>query len=228
MDNKGVFYMKKRYDFHTHTLLSDGVLLLSEQISWAKKKNYGAIGITDHADASNIDEIMKKLQIFIEKEEIHYDIQIIPGVELTHCPPKMIDNLAKEAKQKGAKIVIVHGETVVEPVPEGTNKAAIESEYVDILAHPGLIEEELVELAAKNGTYLEISTRRGHSLTNGHVAKLALEKEAKLLVNSDVHTPDNFLDYEEAETIALGAGIPEDKIEEIMQDNPIELLNKIG
>jgi histidinol phosphatase-like PHP family hydrolase len=57
---------------------------------------------------------------------------------------------------------------------------------------------------------------------------LALEKGAKLLVNSDVHTPDNFLDYEEAKAIALGAGIPEDKIEEIMQDNPIELLNKIG
>lgn len=220
--------MKKRYDFHTHTLLSDGVLLLSEQMSWAKKKNYAAIGITDHADASNINEVMEKMHLFIEKEELYYNIQIIPGVELTHCPPKLIDSLAKEAKQKGAKIVIVHGETIVEPVPEGTNKAAIESEYVDILAHPGLIETELVELAAKNGTYLEISTRRGHSLTNGHVAKLALEKGAKLLVNSDVHTPDNFLDFEEAKTIALGAGIPESRIDEIMQENPIELLNKIG
>ena len=41
----------------------------------------------------------------------------------------------------GARIIVVHGETIVEPVRPGTNRKALESD-VDILAHPGLITED--------------------------------------------------------------------------------------
>jgi histidinol phosphatase-like PHP family hydrolase len=67
---------------------------------------------------------------------------------------------------------VVHGETIVEPVLPGTNRAAIAA-GVDILAHPGLITKEEAMLAAQKGVLLEITTRRGHSFTNGHVASIA-------------------------------------------------------
>ena len=78
------------------------------------------------------------------------------------------------AKDMKIPLIVLHGETVVEPLEKGTNRAAIES-GIDILAHPGLISEEDVKLAAKLNVNLEITTRKGHSLTNGHVAKLAVK-----------------------------------------------------
>ena len=66
--------------------------------------------------------------------------------------------------------MVVHGETLVEPVEEGTNHEAIMA-GVDILAHPGLISEEDVRLAKERKVLLEISARKGHSLSNGHVAR---------------------------------------------------------
>ena len=50
----------------------------------------------------------------------------------------LIAPLSCRARALGAQIVLVHGETIVEPVPPGTNHQAIEA-GVDILAHPGLI-----------------------------------------------------------------------------------------
>jgi len=103
-------------------------------------------------------------------------------------PPRWISALAKEARKAGAKIIVVHGETLVEPVAEGTNLAAVQSD-IDILAHPGLIDEDSVKLAAKAGICLEISTRKGHSLGNGHVAALARKHGAALVINTDTHSP---------------------------------------
>ena len=54
--------MKKVYDFHTHTFLSDGALICSEQIRHAQINNYEVIAITDHVDISNIDFILNNLK----------------------------------------------------------------------------------------------------------------------------------------------------------------------
>ncbi|HEY3347739.1 MAG TPA: PHP domain-containing protein, partial [Nitrospirota bacterium] len=45
-------------DLHTHTLFSDGVLIPAELVRRAEVKGYEAIGLTDHADSSNIDFIV--------------------------------------------------------------------------------------------------------------------------------------------------------------------------
>ena len=81
---------------------------------------------------------------------------------------------------------MAHGETIAEPVAPGTNRAALESD-IDILAHPGLISEQEVIVAGEKGILLEISARKGHSLTNGHVARLAKNVGAKLVINTDAH-----------------------------------------
>ena len=117
----------KRYDFHSHTLMSDGELLVSEHIRRAEKMGFAAVAITDHADITNIDYILESIYKFKETEGKYYNIEVIPGVELTHVPPELIDELAKYSKSKGAKIVVVHGETLVEPVQKGTNYYAVNS-----------------------------------------------------------------------------------------------------
>ena len=42
-------------DLHTHSILSDGELLPSELARRAQVEGYRIIGISDHADPSNLD-----------------------------------------------------------------------------------------------------------------------------------------------------------------------------
>jgi histidinol phosphatase-like PHP family hydrolase len=144
----------------------------------------------------------------------HSSVRLIPGAEITQVHPDMIAPLAKDARHLGCDILVCHGETIVEPVCPGTNRAAIEAD-IDILAHPGLISEKEVKLAAQNGVFLELSGRKGHSLTNGHVAKLAKVHGAKLIINSDAHAPEDFMSAEKARKVGLGAGLRSEEVESI-------------
>lgn len=212
-------------DLHTHTLFSDGELTPSELVRRAKVIGYEAIALTDHADFTNIDILLagaKKARYL----EDGYDIKVLAGVEITHVPPKLIPNLAHMAKEMGAEIVVVHGESPVEPVAALTNLAAVECEDVDILAHPGFITEEEARLAADNGVYLEITARYGHNVTNGHVAVMAKQAGAKLVVDTDTHSPENLIPRERALAIARGAGLSEQETR-VTLDNSKDLLIKI-
>ena len=213
-------------DLHTHSFFSDGELIPSELVRRAVVKGYRAIAITDHGDLSNIDLIVPRMAKVSSELSKAWGIKVIPGVELTHVPPADIAGLAKEARALGARLVLCHGETIVEPVPPGTNSAALNSD-IDILTHPGLITMEDAKLAARKGIYLEITARKGHSLTNGHVAKTALTAGAKLLVNTDTHSPGDLISKEEAEKIALGAGLTIDDFHKIMR-NAEELVKRVG
>jgi putative hydrolase len=205
-------------DLHTHSIFSDGELVPSELARRAAFKGYRAVAITDHADHSNFDFIIPRIIEVCDRISSHGSIVALPGIEITHVEPADIKKLAKDARKLGAKIVVVHGETVVEPVIPGTNRAAIESP-IDILAHPGLITEEEVRLAAENSVFLEISTRKGHSLTNGHVAMLAQKCGAKLVLNTDSHSPDDLTDRDMARIIAAGAGLSDDEIDAMFKNS---------
>lgn len=212
-------------DLHTHSLLSDGELLPAELVRRAAVKGYQAVAITDHVDFSNIDWVIPLLVKDCRELVKHFQLKIIPGAEITHVPPESMKSLAEEARKLGAKIVVVHGETIVEPVAPLSNRRALES-AIDILAHPGLITEEEVRLAKENGIMLEISARKGHCLTNGHVAKLALKAGAGLVLNTDAHAPDDLLTLERARQIARGAGLSEEDFLQLRK-NAMELVKKV-
>lgn len=212
-------------DLHTHTVFSDGELIPAELIQRAKKAGYRAICITDHVDHTNIEFILSNLKKGLSKLNLAQDITVLTGVELTHVPPALIPDLIKFARELGAHIVVVHGETIVEPVERGTNLAAIQG-GADILAHPGLISEQEVKLAAEKNIYLEITTRKGHSLTNGHVAKLAKQFGAKLVMNNDAHAPSDLIPVEQRRLIALGCGLTEKDYLD-MEKNSELILNNI-
>lgn len=210
-----------------HSLFSDGELLPSELARRAANLNHEVIAITDHVDYSNVEHI-PQIQKAIDDINANWNIKVVLGAEVTHVPTESIDGVAKNAKDLGAQIVVVHGETLNEPVIEGTNYAAVNSEYVDILGHPGLITYEEAQIAKENGVYLEISARSGHCLGNGHVANIASEVGNKLLVNTDTHSPDNLITFEKSYEIALGAGLSKKEAMAAIVDNPRELLKSKG
>lgn len=209
-------------DLHTHSIFSDGVLVPSELARRAEAMGIKAIAITDHADASNLDFIIPRIVAVSEVLNQACRIRIVPGIELTHIPPSQMAALADRARSLGAKIIVAHGETIVEPVLPGTNRSALGAD-IDVLAHPGLISEEEVAMAVDKGIFLEITARKGHSLTNGHVAKLAKKLDAGLVLNTDSHEPSDLITDEQARRIVLGAGLEESDFER-MQANAESLL----
>ena len=215
------------FDFHTHTFLTDGELSAIELIRRAVVKGYKAIAITDHCGMHDQERILEILVRECEVASKEMGIVAVPGVELTHLPVSLIDEAARKAKGLGAQIVIVHGETVTEPVQAGTNKAALSSAYVDVLAHPGFLTQEEAELAKKNGIYVELTSRKGHSLTNGHVARTALSAGAPMVVDSDAHAPEDLLTAVLAQQVARGAGLPQDQALTTLQHNPRALLKQL-
>ena len=193
-------------DLHCHTFFSDGALLPAELARRVEVLGYRYLALTDHAGPSNLEELISAARRAARELNPHLKVTLIPGVELTHVPPGLINDLTRRARGLGAVWVVVHGESLVEPVAPGTNQAALEA-GVDLLAHPGLLTLDQARLAAEKGVALELTSRRGHSLANGLVAALAREAGATLVVNSDSHSPGDILTPEMAEKVALGAGL---------------------
>ena len=215
-------------DFHTHTFLSDGENSPIELIRAAVENGYEIIGITDHVSYSNIEQIIESAKKDCALAEKYWDIKAIPGVELTNIPAKSINEMAKYAKELGAKHVIVHGESISEKVEPKTDYYAVTSDYVDILAHPGLITFEEAGEAAKRGIFLEITGRAGHCLTNGHVVQTGKKAGAKFLINSDSHSHKNLYFGNSQFKVAIGAGLEEQEVLEIFKNNVPLLLNRIN
>jgi histidinol phosphatase-like PHP family hydrolase len=204
-------------DLHTHCFFSDGALVPAEHLRRVEVLGYEAVAITDHADSSNIDFIVPRILKAAADMNRFSATRLLAGIELTHVPPELLAELTRYARQLGAQVVVAHGETVVEPVRPGTNRAALEA-GVDLLAHPGFITAAEARLAAEKGIMLELSGRKGHSLTNGHVAKMAEAAGARLAVNADAHGPGDFLTADMARTVALGAGLTPERYEQVRRD----------
>ncbi|HHT9135494.1 MAG TPA: histidinol phosphate phosphatase domain-containing protein [Candidatus Avalokitesvara rifleensis] len=205
------------FDLHSHSILSDGELLPSELARRAEEMGLKGLVISDHVDASNVDFVVPRLAEVSRQLSVAMKLIVKPGAELTHIMPSELLGLVERARELGAELVLVHGETIVEPVMPGTNRAGIES-GADILTHPGLISEKDAELAAKLGVGLEISARKGHSLTNGHVAKVARKTGAVLVFGSDSHAPGDLMDMTRAEKVAMGAGLEPDEVRKLFTE----------
>jgi histidinol phosphatase-like PHP family hydrolase len=218
-------------DFHTHTIFSDGELVPAELIRRAVFSGINILAITDHADFSNIEFNLSNIIKVCDKinslnKNSSKKFTVLPGVEITHVPPSLIKEAVNLARKCGALIVIVHGETFVEPVEKGTNLAALK-EDIDILAHPGLITEEEALLAKNNNIYLELSCRKGHCLANGHVVNIAKKIGSKLIISSDAHGPEDIFDEISYDRIAFGAGLNKNELDQI-KTNTLEIVNKLS
>lgn len=211
------------YDLHTHTLASDGELLPLELLRRMAVLGYDEVAIADHADTATRPLVLEAAGA-VRASAALYGVAFYPAVELTHVPPAEIDALARRAKADGAALVVVHGETPVEPVAPGTNRAACLSSHVDVLAHPGLIAVDDARAAADRGIALELTSRGGHNRANGHVARIALGAGCRLVVSSDAHAPCDLMSATDRVTVARGAGLDARACREALDLNIAEWL----
>ncbi len=194
-------------DFHSHTRLSDGRHELAEWVDLAAANGYRVLGVSDHVGLHNVGQQVRRLCAQIAALPPRTDgVQVLAGCEITRVAPELIADVAARAREAGAQIVIVHGETGMDLPAPGVNRGAIEAR-VDILAHPGLIGAAEVERAAELGVLLELSGRPVHSLTNGHVWQLARHFGARVVIDSDSHTAADLFTAARRRLVARGAGL---------------------
>jgi putative hydrolase len=217
----------RRSEFHSHTVLTDGESVGIEMIRSAVVLGLRAITITDHVSMGNLEWIVEAEIAECELAR-DWDIVAIPGVEITHVPPARIDEAVARARRAGARIVVVHGETLNEPVLGGTNHAAVSNPEVDILAHPGLLTPEDADLAKENDVFVEISGRRTHMMANGHVARVGESAGSTLIVDSDAHTTKELLTQAQAVAVARGAGLGPAGVEGAAGRAQETLLKRLG
>ncbi|MDD5382653.1 MAG: PHP domain-containing protein, partial [Candidatus Margulisbacteria bacterium] len=98
-----------RIDFHIHSIFSDGLLLPAALAYEAAARGHSAIAISDHVDASNLEEVLFGLTKFVKALGDKLPIKVFPGVEISYLPPKLIEKYARKARDLGAKVIIVHG-----------------------------------------------------------------------------------------------------------------------
>jgi len=195
-------------DLHSHTTHSDGELIPAELLRRVEVAGLSGVVLTDHVDASNVERIVLENGRAVASERKHGVLMCAVGCELTHVRPAEMGDLVKRARDLGAEFVVVHGESPVEPVAPGTNRAAIEA-GCDLLAHPGQISEDDAKLAAERGVLLEISGKPGHSLANGHVAAVAARTGAEVVYGGDCHRVDDIRTPSGARNVLLHAGLSE-------------------
>ncbi len=215
------------HNFHSHSTLSDGCLTPMELMRRFDAGGYATLAVTDHVAAATLARVVEECARDAELANLYLSIDVLVGVEITHAPPECIPTLARRAREAGAQIVLVHGETIVEPTLEGTNAAAAGCPDVDILAHPGLITREVAARARENGVLLEISARSGHCLTNGHVARIAAETGASVIFGIDAHGPDGVLSREMRDRVLVGAGLSEEQVRMAAETAPRELRERL-
>ena len=216
-----------RFDFQNHSTISDGALSPLELLAHARSIGVRGVVLTEHVYLTKVESIVEKILQAVESAR-GADVLLIPGAEVSLVPPDKIGEVAKRAKQAGAKFVTVHGESLMGGTPAGTNLAAAQSEFVDMIGHPGFMSKEATRYAAQNNIIIEISGRALHSLTNGHNVKMARQFGAKMLVNSDTHDPKDLMTPQRALDVARGAGMEEDEVFSALVTNVEEVLARCG
>lgn len=216
------------FDFHTHTTISDGHADALEMARRCQRNGYAAYVCSDHVDEGTVGHRVPEIVEACRRVADELGISAVPAVEVTRVAPERVAKVAAQARSLGALLVVVHGETLGDFPQPGLNLAATRCSDVDILGHPGLISREAAEQARINQIHLEISASGLHGLTNGHVAKVALEVGAALVLDSDAHRPESLLTAERAQQVLEGSGLSLEGVTRVAELAPFAVLTRRG
>lgn len=139
----------------------------------------GIVMRSDGTDFAHIADMAAQ----VRRLSLYANVEAWAGVELCHIPPALMPDAVSEARKAGAALVLVHGESIADQVEQGTNFSAIEA-GADILAHPGLIDDEAAAFAAEKGVALEFTSCPRHAFTNAYTAAMAMKHKAPLVRGS--------------------------------------------
>ncbi|MDP8216177.1 MAG: DNA polymerase/3'-5' exonuclease PolX [Candidatus Kaelpia imicola] len=197
-------------DLHIHSDFSDGRVSLEEVIETGYRKGYKYIAVTDHSKSLGVahglseERLLEQIQKIREIEKRYKNFKVLTGTEMDIKADGSLDWNRDILEKLDIVIAAVHAgfrqskEKMTERI-----LSAIESGWVDIIAHPSgrlLGEREPYEVdwdiifkaAAKHKVALEI---------NSHILRLDLtdinvfrakEQGVLISINTDAHSKEHF------------------------------------
>ena len=137
-------------DAHVHIAPGGGGsgLLPAEALRLAALRGFRAVGLIVRSDGG-FDVSLRLLSERVQGLSLFVNVEAFVGVELVHVPPALLPDAVTEARQAGAELVLVHGESLADAVAEGTNLAAVEAgKHVFVEKPVTLCIEDLEKLIA--------------------------------------------------------------------------------
>ncbi len=199
------------HDAHTHTLYSDGLGEVFENIAEAERKGLSLVAITDHSHLiENFNAYLSEIRRWGEESEI----TVLAGIE-GNVTPNGVDVPDWMAKKLDFVIASVHEwvegpEQYVELV-----RVALLDENVDVIGHfgasfpytgfPSVEElEEILGLAESKGKAFEISSR--YRVPDLDFVRECVRRGIKLTFASDAHRPERVGNVSWSERLFKKAG----------------------
>jgi len=201
-----VEYSQIKGDLHLHTKWSDGAHTIRQMAEAAQKRGYKYIAITDHSQSLKfagglIEERLREQVEEIQKlnQELK-DFTILSGIEVDIKSDGSLDFSDEILSKLDVVIAAIHSGFKQESkiITERIIKA-LQNRFVNIIAHPtgrliGYRESyqvdinEMMEVAAKTGTILEINAYPERLDLNDIYCRMAKEKGVQLAIETDAHS----------------------------------------
>lgn len=200
--------MPAKFDFHMHTMYSDGVGTAAAMVEMAEARGLEAVALTDHGPELSVGTPWEKLTPMLQDIGLAQEdagIPVLAGIEANVVDEGGTIDVDDEFIGKLDILVIgVHklekAGNPVESARDYLERAthAIERHKIDVLAHPfyfhhdlaaHLLPEDLenfVKLAAGRGAAMEVNMK--YRVPNEEFLRLCLREGVKLSIGTDAHT----------------------------------------
>ena len=203
-----MIFMPAKFDFHTHTLYSDGVGTVVAMVEAAEARGLEAVALTDHGPELSVGIPREKLISMLQDIEITREdasIPVLAGIEANVVDEGGTIDVDDEFIRKLDILVVgIHKLGKVKDPAElardylSRARNAIERHEFDVFAHPFYFHhylaphflredlEDFVRLVAGHGVAIEINMK--YRTPDEEFLRLCLREGVKLSVGTDAHT----------------------------------------
>ena len=197
----------QKFDFHTHTLYSDGECLASSIAEAAEASGLAAVAITDHGPELSVGIDPAKIPLMlqdIKSAREDANILVLAGMQANVVNIDGAIDLDDEVIKK-LDILVIGLHTLGAPTQEELAKNyflaimnAMRNNRVDVIAHPFRLHnnlapylspediDEFVKLAAEKGVAIEINSK--YRVPSEEFLRACVREGVKLSIGTDAHT----------------------------------------
>ena len=192
-----------RGELHCHTTASDGRNTIEQMAEAARERGYSYIAITDHSASHGFGNDVQPDELRAQIEHIRgldiEGIKVLAGSEVNIHTDGSLDYDDDLLEQLDWIVASMHTSfRISEKEMTARMIAAMEHPLVDAIGHPtgrlidrrepyGLDIEQIVDAAIRTGTFLEINANPDRRDLNEWNSRLAAERGAMLVIDSDAH-----------------------------------------
>jgi DNA polymerase (family 10) len=219
-----------RGDLHCHSRWSDGVLTLEEVALAAEAKGYDYVAICDHSQSLTVANGLTAERLRSQGEQISEinqkleKVKLLSGIEVDILGDGRLDLPDPVLEERDVVVASIHrGFRQDREQLTARVIKAMQNPHVDIIGHPtgrllgrrepyAIDMEQIIKMAAKTGTVLEINASPDRLDINDVHASEARIAGARIVINTDAHSQAEFDNMHLGISVARRAWLTQDHV----------------